>query len=608
MIGAYELNIILLVLVVVIMVSLSADLHEVLVKSMQLQAETRLRRQRAVANGESVHWVNCVINSWWTLCEPTVAAFVKDWVEPLVDAMKVPGVVDSMEVTAFDPGISRPVFSNVQILQAAAGSAGEVHEPISVKNLFVSRDTNGSAVSTLIVEVDCVYDCPKAIFEFNAVIGQKMFGRLRFNVDSFCVKGRLKCFLTFSPSVPFPNVSTLHLAFVGKPDVQFTCKMLSKSVELMDIPVVKDMTKEYISYTFNKLFVYPEGIRADFTAPPEPLCDSFHFQLAQGVLTVTISGSGTKPSTFGGNYYWSLRLGSQKCLRGMDTANRPWSSTFSFLVHSMEAQKLVVKLKTKKLLRAVTVESNDVHLRALGLHITNETNRPVSRRIGLNSKVPATTLDLIYTPLPPFSLASPTPLSDPSSAGVLYVHIHGAKALIGGQLYGVCNPVCVVKDGEKNLLTTRHLMGCTHPVWEQGVEMFIPNYKTMQLHVDVANQITRIGLQDIMGSSHLDLTSNDITQIIQHLLPLQIKLPSGMMDAGSVFISLVFRPVASVLNTVLSLKADYVARTHKHSLANCLDLTTHMLNPSVQGSRVSYAETKLTEYCSDGEVCSDDSM
>ena len=42
------------------------------------------------------------------------------------------------------------------------------------------------------------------------------FGRLRFNVDSFCVKGRLKCFLTFSPSVPFPNVSTLHLAFVGK--------------------------------------------------------------------------------------------------------------------------------------------------------------------------------------------------------------------------------------------------------------------------------------------------------------------------------------------------------------------------------------------------------
>ena len=45
------------------------------------------------------------------------------------------------------------------------------------------------------------------------------------------------------------------------------------------------------------VFVYPEGIRADFTAPPEPLCDSFHFQLAQGVLTVTISGSGTKPST-----------------------------------------------------------------------------------------------------------------------------------------------------------------------------------------------------------------------------------------------------------------------------------------------------------------------
>ena len=38
-----------------------------------------------------VHMYLCVDR--WTLCEPTVAAFVKDWVEPLVDAMKVPGVV-----------------------------------------------------------------------------------------------------------------------------------------------------------------------------------------------------------------------------------------------------------------------------------------------------------------------------------------------------------------------------------------------------------------------------------------------------------------------------------------------------------------------------------
>ena len=74
---------------------------------------------------------------------------------------------------------------------------------------------------------------------------------------------------------------------------------------------------------------------------------------------------------------------------------------------------------------------------------------------------------------------SHTPLSDPSSAGVLYAHIHGAKDLIGGQLYGVCNPVCVVKDGEKTLLVTRRHMGCVDPVWEQGVEIFIPNYKTV---------------------------------------------------------------------------------------------------------------------------------
>lgn len=608
LIGAYDLNVLLLVLVVLVMLSLWADSHEILIKTVELQTDTRLRRQRAIVNGESVNWTNRVINSWWTLCEPTVATFVKDWVEPLVDAMKVPGVVDSMEVTAFDPGIHRPVFSNIQILQTAPGSSGDIHEPVTLKNLFQSQDTNAPTISSFIAEVDCVYDCPTAVFEFNAFIGQKMFGKLQFNVDSFCLKGRLKCILTFSPNLPFPNVATMHLAFMGKPDVQFTCKMLSKSVELMDIPVVRDMTKEYISYTFNKLFVYPGGIHAEFIPPPEPICGSFPFQLAQGVLNVTICGSGAKPNTFGGNYYWSLRLGSQKCIRVMDASNRPWSSTFSFLVHNMQGQKLVVKLKTKKLLRAVTLETNDVQLEALGLHITEENNKPVSRTVGLSNKAPGTILDLIYTPLPPFSLMTPSSsLPNTSLAGVLYIHLHGAKDLVGVQLYGASNPICVVKDGEKTLLVTRRITNCIHPVWEQGVEMFIPNYKAMQLHVDVGNQITRFGLQDIVGTSHLDFSTSDISQIIQHRLPLQLKLPTGIMEAGSVFVSIVFRPVASVLNTVLSLKADYMTRTHRHSLANCLDLTTHMLNPSVQGSRVSYSETKLTEYCSDGEVCSDDS-
>lgn len=71
LIGAWEWNVVLLVVVVLVMLSLWADSHDLLVKTVELQAETRLRRERAVTSGESVRWANHVINSWYVVavCE-----------------------------------------------------------------------------------------------------------------------------------------------------------------------------------------------------------------------------------------------------------------------------------------------------------------------------------------------------------------------------------------------------------------------------------------------------------------------------------------------------------------------------------------------------------
>ena len=64
-------------------------------------------------------------------------------------------------------------------------------------------------------------------------------------------EGSYNCWTNVRLCAAIHTTVTPH-TLLPRPDVQFTCKMLSKSVELMDIPVVKDMTKEYISYTFNK--------------------------------------------------------------------------------------------------------------------------------------------------------------------------------------------------------------------------------------------------------------------------------------------------------------------------------------------------------------------
>ena len=38
--------------------------------------------------------------------------------------------------------------------------------------------------------------------------------------------------------------------------------------------------------------------------------------------------------------YCSLKIGSQKCVRQFGISREPWSSTFSFLVHSLQEQQV----------------------------------------------------------------------------------------------------------------------------------------------------------------------------------------------------------------------------------------------------------------------------
>ena len=61
------------------------------------------------------------------------------------------------------------------------------------------------------------------------------------------------------------------------------------------------------------------------------------------------------------------------------------------------------------------------------------------------------------------------------------------------------------------------------------------------------------------------------------------KLSHGI-NSGSLYISTVFCPVESVSHTVRSLTVDFLSRTHKHGLTNCLDCTTVFMNPGFSAS------------------------
>ena len=56
------------------------------------------------------------------------------------------------------------------------------------------------------------------------------------------------------------------------------------------------------------------------------------------LLTTVLPSSPLLPAVT--DQYCSLKLGSQKCVRQFGISREPWSSTFSFLVHSLQEQQV----------------------------------------------------------------------------------------------------------------------------------------------------------------------------------------------------------------------------------------------------------------------------
>lgn len=195
---------------------------------------------------------------------------------------------------------------------------------------------------------------------------------------------------------------------------------------------------------------------------------------------------------------------------------------------------------------------------------------------------------------------------------MLYVHVHAARN-VRGHVPPLANLFCCATLGERTILRTQTLPGSCDPIWEKGIELIVPSYHGIRLEFEVFCQSRGMGSNDLLGSSHLLLTAVSIivcnflelctflflislfvakclqheTQLVQHKLVLvnDIKSHTPMTTPNfpSLFISVIFRNVESVNWTRESLKATFITRTRRWSLASCLDLTTNFMNPAGQG-------------------------
>lgn len=87
--------------------------------------------------------------------------------------------------------------------------------------------------------------------------------------------------------------------------------------------------------------------------------------------------------------------------------------------------------------------------------------------------------------------------------GVLYVHIHAATNLIGQFLthQSSCDPYCLVHCMNKVILTTHTIPSSHNPIWEKGVELLVPSYRSLSCHFHVYSK--RVRGSELIGAAEL---------------------------------------------------------------------------------------------------------
>lgn len=594
LIGYFGLNVLFVAPIAILLWSHWKECYDVFVWTTQLHTEYLMMKKNAQKNGESVEWINHAVKKWWTCCDGAITNFVKDWVEPIVEKFKFQYLVESIRILTFNTGIYRIKFTNLRLLQAVKKPKSS-DDDISVFIPIKLETMNAAPIAmaaqgrcTLAFEVDAELDVPNAEFKMKSRLGG-VHQHLLLNIESFYIKGRVFCVFNADKKAPFPHFTTGDICFRPTPQINVNCRLLKNKLEVSNTPVLKQMMEKYIEMGFERLLVYPGKQRVDFTPTPLPGPEWEEMRsngVSKGVLTVTIQNVNTENDSIkkivSSKYYFKLKLGSQKCFRRFSSPE--WSSTFSFLVYDPLTEKLMIKVKTRRrLLHDNVVDTQHIPLSSLGIGQDSE-EQPANTKVRMSVGDKHLLFSLCYTPLPQFSLLHVPSVLDHeyniSGAGVLYIHVHAARNLIGHSSRAGYEPYCVVRHGKRTIFKTHSLSGSSDPIWEKGTEILVPSCRGMELIFDVIHDGHTLGSHDLIGTAQLRLDTGQ-SQLIQHRLKLYnpLRKPLHLSHGSSLYISAIFRNVESVNWTRDSLQEAFMSRTQRESEASCLDNTTKFLNP-----------------------------
>ncbi|EFN74083.1 Protein piccolo [Camponotus floridanus] len=542
-IGAAGLSLAWLVLVLALAATIvKARVSRLLQTELQHEL-ARLRRRRALYKDETAEWLSLLLNKW-RFSAASIFSLAKERLEPLLNEAK-PGILGPLELRELTLGEQTPCITRVRTLDCCSDDD--------------LPNGHHSGQAKLSIEADVRLDCE----QFRMLITTRLFGKgvgmdIDLAVEKLSLSGTIVIDLTLNASAPFPHATGLSVSFMEKPDVWFSVRIL-RAVQMMEMPLIKTWIHAVVTDALASWLVDPGHLEVNLRARerPGPGLDSVTSSMPQGVLTVVLSQNGC-PANVADEVRWLVvTVGDQR--RITSNLSSMWTEDVSFLVGSLDNERITIKLKTKRLVSTITLAQFEL---ALGVYdwensqiVETVLQQKKPSRNSVN--IPSINARLEYTTLPHLDPELPQPeliADNMHLAGVLVICIHSADNLNGDVTQ--CNPYCMLFNNRKKVKTTHYIRSTTSPVWDCRAQFLVQDYTQVSLSFVIYSwNIAKSVDTDMLGLAMLSL-SQDTTWIVRKELTL-----SGSNIASSMTVSVLFYPVKSIQQVVSSRRSSIVPTT-----------------------------------------------
>lgn len=226
------------------------------------------------SEGESVEWLNYMVEKIWRSVDPEVFTVVEDLLEDTLQSV-APSFIKAVKVSDFDIGVQAP---RIQMIRVFPPLPGQPEESIFGEAAF---SFHAHPVASLVTNRSPKSTPPGLAIRFQTALKAP----LEVKAELTALSGKIRFKILTSPEIPF--VSKATIAFTSVPRIETGVMPLSKHLNIMNLPTIKTLVNEGVKLGFADL-VDPKSMTIDIKALMGAFAQDTN---AIGVVKVEVRGA-----------------------------------------------------------------------------------------------------------------------------------------------------------------------------------------------------------------------------------------------------------------------------------------------------------------------------